>query len=109
MDFELTYFNDQGHVDPLGLNFLGLHWIEVQTSIKEAYLRANGDNGAASFTGYFDAAAGKGINNTGKCWIGVKDAKDFWQIPNGTRQVRVSGRRDSPATLVSFGILPVVA
>jgi hypothetical protein len=109
MDFVLQYFDDAGNPNPNGLNFKGLHWIETGTEmIKKAVLRANGDHGSAHFIGYFDEAAGKGINNTGKRWIGVSGAEDFWWIPAGTRQVRIEGRRQSSGTLVSFGIGPIL-
>lgn len=111
MNVELEFYNDNWARDPNGLNFRGVHWVELALGpggasqvINDMWLRVVSGWGNAEYTAWFDERDGKGVSNTGKRFTG---ASDWSAVPSKCRMVRIEGRRDNAHTLVNVGLIPL--
>lgn len=125
MHIPITYFDDQWHPDPAGLNFRGSMPVENGADsgvIGSCYLRWSAMWGNSWAAGNFRGAAltadGRGVGDTG--WRGINagvdtagNLLDYWTIPDAdaaghpARVVYVEGRREHAAVTVTALILPL--
>lgn len=115
MSVHVEYRNDAGAADPNGLNFVCLIPTEPGTSmiIKQEFLRLNCAKGTCTYTARFQRPDGSEVGNY-SADTARYDAnnqppnQDFREIPKGTRQVLIEGRRSAAVAVVGVRVLPVV-